>query len=441
MNNVSGRFIRLILKTLEKLLRAWQTEGCDPAWMIRKAALLIETHRNDDAVQLINRALSTIRENHGDDRSVVGPSCEGWALWLALPFERESGGPSENLIDAPPAFGRWRELAHLKCDAFTEKLYYVEAIKGNSEKKEKLSFDLSVPSNREITLSNSGQDQQIAVYRAIRLSEVAGLPPSAHHFVVASDILQLAADKLSVSDPAMAARLILRISDYDEAPTLTHVFSRTHVAAMPADLASTLAQICVEVIEYALPRIVGTDKQDGISWIERLRVAIEALSRLVLRLDPEAAEEIFNKALEWYRNDNIAQHSWLSRPIQHILDRSFEALPENRQVEQALELLGTPIVGLDNFVTDESRYPDPGYLLKQEFPPPIRTSDNENRWQETISFLVRGLRAGDETRKKSGQKNLEGSLLEATDGFRNITSRAGPLERGSYWIRRSAGWN
>ncbi len=125
----------LNFETLEKLLGAWQTEGYDPAWKIRKAALLIETNRNDDAFQLINRALSTIRENPGDGRSVVGPSCEGWALWLALPFEREFGGPSENLIDSPPAFERWRKLARLKCDAFAEKLYYVEKIKGNREKK------------------------------------------------------------------------------------------------------------------------------------------------------------------------------------------------------------------------------------------------------------------------------------------------------------------
>ena len=81
--------------TLGNLLDAWQTEGCDPAWMTRKAALLIETNRNDDAVQLLNRALLSIRENPGDDRSLAGPSREGWALWLALPFEQEFGGATK----------------------------------------------------------------------------------------------------------------------------------------------------------------------------------------------------------------------------------------------------------------------------------------------------------------------------------------------------------
>ena len=347
----------LDFEELEKLLRAWQTEGCDPAWMLRKAALLIEINRSDDAVQMINRALSTIRENPRDGRSMAGPSREGWALWLALPFERKFGRSSENLIDAPPASQRWRELAHLKCDARAEIHAFTEAIKDGDKEKEKQSFDLGVPPNREIRFSNAEHNQKIAAYRAVRLSEVAGLPPVANRVVVASYMLKLVAEKLSVSDSAMATRLILRISDFDENPTLTHILSRTRVAAMPADQVNTLAQICISVIEYALPRIVGTGEQIGISWIERLRVAVESLSRLVLRLEPKMVEEIFNKALEWYRNDRIAQHPWMSQPVRHILNRSFEALPKSCRTEHALDLLGAPIVGLDNFVADKSRYP------------------------------------------------------------------------------------
>ena len=322
------------------------------------------------------------------------------------------GPPSEKQIDAPPASQRWRELAYLKCDARAELHAYTEAIKGGIKNKEKLSFDLGVPPNREILLSSTKRHQQIEAYRAVRLIEVAGLIPAN-----CRSILELAADNLSAFAPELAVRLILRISHYDENPTLTHVLSRTRVAAMPADMASSLAQSCVSVIEYALPRIVDTGRQRIIFWIERLRVSIEALSRLVLRLEPEMAEEIFKKALEWYRNDYIARDFWMSQPVRHLLERSFEALPETRRTELALDLLGAPIVGLDNFVTDVSHYPDPGYLLEKKFSPPIRTSDNENRWQETINFLVRGLRAGDETRKRASRRIVEiafwGRLTEA----------------------------
>ena len=392
----------LDFEPLEELLDAWQTEGCDPVWMLRKVALLIETNRNDDAVQLLDHAFSAIRENSGDGRSVAGPSREGWALWLTLPFEREFGRPSENRIDAPLAPQRWRELAHLKCDARAEMHAYTEAIKGGNNKKEKQSFDLGGSPNREIHLSSAEYNRQIAAYRAVRLIEVAGLIPAN-----CQSILELAANNLSALHPELAVRLILRISSYDENPTLTHVLSRTRVAAMPADLASELTQTCVGIIGYALPRIVGTSRQSIISWIERLRVAIEALSRLVLRLEPKITEEIFKKALEWYQNDNIAQDSWMSQPVRHLLERSFEALPKSHRTKHAFDLLGAPIVGMDGFAASVSYYLDPGDLLQNEISPPIRTSDNENRWQETVSFLVRGLHAGDEARKRAVRRIVE----------------------------------
>ena len=392
----------LDFETLGNLLDTWQTEGCDPVWMLRKAALLIETNQNDDAVQLLNHAFSAIRENSGDGRSVAGSSREGWALWLTLPFDREFGGQSEKRIDSPPASQRWRELAHLKCDARAEMHAYTEAIKGGNNRKEKQSFDLGGSPNREIHWSSAEYNRQIAAYRAVRLIEVAGLIPAN-----CQSILELAANNLSALHPELAVRLVLRISSYDENPTLTHVLSRTRVAAMPADLVSALTQTCVGVIEYALPRIVGTGRQSIISWIERLRVAIEALSRLVLRLEPEMVEEIFKKALEWYQNGNIAQDSWMSQSVRHLLERSFEALPKSHRTKHAFDLLNAPIVGMDGFAASVSYYLDPGDLLQNEISPPIRTSDNENRWQETVSFLVRGLHADDEARKRAVRRIVE----------------------------------
>ena len=298
----------LDFEKLEDLLKDWQTENCDPVWMMRKAAILFEMNQNDDAIQLLNHALSAIRENFGDRRSLAGPSREGWALWLALASERGWGEPDQNLIDAPPTFSRWRELASLKCDASIEKHWYEQAIKGSDTKQEKQPFDLGQGQGYHFHLSNAEYDQQIAAYRAIRLSEVAGLPPIANRFVVASDMLKLAADRLAMTDPEMAARLILRVSDLDEDPMLTQVLSRPRVAAMPVDLVKRLIQVCNSAIEYALPRITG-----GRFWIDRLRVVLEVLSRLVLRSDPEMAETVFDKALEYYQNNHVAQDMLVSK--------------------------------------------------------------------------------------------------------------------------------
>ena len=390
----------LDFKKLDDLLKDWQTENCDPVWMLRKAAILVETNRNDDAIGLLNHALSSIRAIPRNECSVAGPSREGWALGMARAFEREFGEPVKNRIDAPPAFMRWRELTSLKCNAAAEKNYYAEAISGRNDKKERLPFDLGHRYGPVFRITNEERDRQVATYRAIRLSEVAGLPPSANHFVIASDILKLAANKLSLNDPDMAARLVLRVSDYDQDVTLTRVFSRTRAAAMPVDLVKRLVQICKDAIEYALPRIAG-GRQHAIFWIERLRVVLEALSRLVLRLDLEMAEVVFNQALEYYRNEHVARDPFLAEPIKHILKRSWETLPKDRQTSRILDLLSAPIVGMDGFTASSERYPEPGELIQDELSLPTRTPDNESRWQEIVSVLIRGLNTGGEARKRA----------------------------------------
>ena len=399
----------LDFKKLDDLLKDWQTKNCDPVWMLRKAAILVEMNRNDDTIQLLNHALSAIRENPFNERNLARPSREGWALWLALEFEkRESlfGESVKNQIDAPPAFMRWRELTSLKCNAFVEKHDYADAIRGHNDKKEKLPFDLGHRYEPVLLISNEERDRQVAAYRAIRLSEVAGLPPSAKRFGIASDILKLAANKLSLNDPNMAARLVLRVSNYDQDVTLTRVFSRTRVATMPMDSVKRLVQVCNGAIEYALPQITG-GRPRAIFWIERLRVVLEALSRLVLRLDPAMAEIVFNQALEYYRNDHVARDRLLAEPLHHILKRSWETLPKDRQTSRVLDLLSAPIVGMDGLTASSERYPEPGWLIRDELSLPTRTQGNESRWQEIINLLIRGLNTGGEARKRASIRTIK----------------------------------
>lgn len=386
-------------EALDGLLKDWQTENCDSVWMMRKAALLTETGRNDEASKLIEDALAASRESPADARSVAGPSRESWALWSAW----RDGGENQQVL-----MKRWDELAPLKCNAFTEKHHIANAIQGKRETEEAPVFDLGRRRGSGFSWSREEFDRLIAAYRAIRLSEVAGLPPSVNHMNVATDILKLAAENLAVSYPEMAARLVLRVSTYEKDKTLTQVFSRTRVATLSTDSAKTLAEICNSVIEYALPRIVGTDEHGHrpIFWIERMQVAMEALSRLVLRLDPDMVESIFTKALEYYQNDYVTRDTWLHDPVRNLLKRSWETLPEDRRIARVLDLLNAPIIGMDNFTAKSAiRYPDPGELLQDDelFSPP-RTADNDHRWQEVVSLLVRGLHAGGEARKRASRR-------------------------------------
>ena len=73
--------------SLDELLADWNTENCDPAWMMRKSAVLWETRRDEEAEDLLQRAIVDIRAMPEDESSVAGPSREAWATRVALGWD------------------------------------------------------------------------------------------------------------------------------------------------------------------------------------------------------------------------------------------------------------------------------------------------------------------------------------------------------------------
>ena len=177
--------------------------------------------------------------------------------------------------------------------------------------------------------------------------------------------------------------------------------SRGHLARLTDDTAAELAQLCIRVIKHALPRLFTSNEPIGqIPWVERMRVALEVLSRLTLRLPPGMVNHALDLGLECYRTDRVAQHSLLGHPLGNLLERAWEALSKDHRAIRAFDLLAAPIMGLDNFAAGANR-PDPGRFLSAEDLPSERTTRNEQQYQEVVSFLIRGLLGNDDARKRA----------------------------------------
>ena len=313
-------------EALELLLQGWQVEDCDPIW-IHALCLADEVRDRTGTMkrsELVQKALNAIRSARDGDLSVASASREGWALWSAWSVD------NRRMLNK-----RWDELARMKCDAAFEKNFIASKLSDSGRAKEAPLFDLSV--RRGTRLSFSNVDPEFAAYRAVRLSEVAGLPPATRHagfpIGVSADILKLAAPDLVAASPELAVRLVLRSCTYEKDEALQNVLSRTRVALIPDDSVRQLTEECTTLIEYGLPH----------GWIERIRVAFEVLSRLVLRLDPDSTLNVFDKALEYYANrrDRVASHVWLSEPLANLLRRSWDALPPDHRSSRILDVLET----------------------------------------------------------------------------------------------------
>ena len=375
--------------TLNELLDVWDVDNSDPVWKLRKAAILTEMRRHNESLLLVQGALNSFRKDFASESSVANASRMSWALASTLTWDNRRS-----------VFRRWDELASLRCHAWNE-IAHLRLTMERTERQEKApSYDYGVSRSAGVRWSNARHTRLVAAYRTIRLPEVAGLPPATSprgdrfgSVGVTSGVLTLAAEELASLIPELAIRLVLRLLTSDTDDTLGRVVSRTSVATLTEDSAASLASICTDAIDFALPRLFTPDERKaGISSIERMRVAIEVLSRLVPRLKPEMVNTALDKGLECYRTPRIVQHDFLTEPVGHLLERSWKALPKGHRSNRVFDLLASPITGMDGFEVGRGLR-DPISFIGSEDLSAWMKSDSNDQYREVVDFLSRTLRS------------------------------------------------
>ena len=387
----------LDFERLGRLLDSWQLGDCDQIWRMRKAALLTEIGRHDESGALIEEALKSVGENHSSTPNVAVATLESWAL-----------GSKLNDRTRHSVFRRWDELATWKCHAWDEVDHIARAMRRTEEKRDKPSFELGIGRTTGVRWSNDNYTRTIAAYRAVRLPEITGLPPVNFPSgdlpiptAAASGLLKLAADELANINPELSIKLLLRVCTYDRDEVLLRVLSRTRVATLNDDVTTRIAQICMRRIEYTLPRLLASDETErAISSVEGMRVFMEVLSRLALRLTPDMVNATLDIALECYGSDRVRGHFWLGPPLTSLLRWTWEALPEKRRTERVFDLLLAPIVGLDD-IEAVSDIPDTSQFIRVEDIPSERTTENHACFEQAVHFLIRGVRGNEEARSRA----------------------------------------
>ena len=288
---------------------------------------------------------------------------------------------------------RLRDLVPLQCDVFEERQSISESMGKNKPEEEPPVFDVN--RRRGTTVRFSNYDPQDAVYRALRLSEMGGIPPSKW-----AEVLRKAAEEMSDWNLEKAVRLIMRAGIRNNDRAHERVLSRTHIATLPTEQANSLSEACLRIIDRALLGLVVATLQP------RTETAIEVLSRLAIRVSPDLAESILNRAMEYCQNTQLAKGTW-GKEIQHLLQRSWEALPEEYRRRRALDLLNTPIAGLDSpapFM--EYEWPDPAGVLTGTNTALQRTLDDEQQWQTAVAMVARGLNGDITARNRAGNRMI-----------------------------------
>ena len=395
----------LDFRGLSAELDQWTPTG-DPFWAVRKAALLVELGRGDDAQPLLTSTIHAMRQRRRGSRNIAVRSRESYALYFLNALNSGLGDDADESYHST-----MREFRRFNCDPDGDIQHLVRNLQQPVRRERGPPFGLGERRSTRPTIHTaehyvSGPDALwgYAASRAIRFGEVCGLPPSAGQWSVTAHLLSAAAEALySGGELELALRVTLRITTYDGDDLLKKLLSRPKLASMPFDLVRSLTGICLRVVDEYVTSGTSTRAPDAaIHPIDRMRVAMEALSRFVLRLPSNEAADLFNKALAFYANPAIVGHPFIRDATRDLLERTWEALPQSRRTLFAFDVLNAPVIGVDGFVVESFGVTDPGSLIEDgDSVLPERSNQTEEKWRETVRFLVHCLSFDKEARSRA----------------------------------------
>lgn len=401
-------------EALRNGLSEWEVRAGDPFWGVRKAALMFEgDQKGEDALPLLGASIEQLRGVAKDGSVELSAlSREAWASYLAKTLESRSwsGGSGSSAYRR-----RARHLARFNCDPDSEIGALSSAIEYRAESGDDKGPGFELGGGHatrtlrfESTDIPSPEEQRVGTaYRVLRLAEVVGLPSLADRWPSTKHMLGKASEAFYRNGQVeLALRLMLRIAHGSGDDLLNRLMSRPRVASLPEGIVESLAVACERTISYHRERGFGRQPPEGVvAARERVGVAMECLSRLVLRPDAADPGRVTRCAMACYETRAFYEEVLLRSEIRNLLTRSWEALPEDDRADFVFDFLNAPIVGLDGFSPNPYAFVDPGELFDgEDVRLPGRDADTEADWVRTVQFLVKGLRGDQEARSRAARR-------------------------------------
>lgn len=336
--------------------------GEDPVWKLRQAAQLIELGRFDEGVKLIATAYGQLRESHRCDRySIPILSRLMWARFLLNAAPRAN--PNQSLEELPNFVeSNYREW---KCDPWA----WIEYIRETSNKQYETYLKNQKPIE-PLFGQGSYRDNSSAVRFVNKTTEhlllegltrEVGIPLRLGGVFMNVNSLIGTAEKLALSadfgTELKSYTLAIRAARDESSPSIKDVFTRIGVACAPKDAVDTLLDRLLVAIDYwRKKREQGTVDQRNHA-LSALRPLMEVLARLVVRVCPTKAKEVFRLALAIGQQRDL-QHAWLFDVLEHLLEHSLSSIPKTKQGELLADTLAFP---LPNEIADSSSpsWPNP----------------------------------------------------------------------------------
>lgn len=324
-------------KSIESEIEAIQGE--DPIWKLRKASLLAEVGNFEASKREVSEAYSTLRRrSRQDPNSIWVQSRLAWAHWFFQIVTHLDEG-SEFIETLAEKFRStrcdpWEYITYIRKRISRQQEKYFE-----SQQKIEPLFHEGHYRDRSNDISFSSELPAIFVLEGI--AEVVGLPFMWENV----DLFSTDVEHLVTTDKQAESayfHLAIRAASSASSIALKRVFSRIILAKTPTELVDDLVYRVISAIEYWRKRVKSSKQEWNLYAIQRVRVFVEVLARLSIRLSDDRAMEVFKMAMEM-GHDNALRPDLFYEVLGNLISCSLTSIPRTRHSELLLKALDFPL--------------------------------------------------------------------------------------------------
>lgn len=341
------RRANLDFAALESQVSAWQVDG-DPYWNVRRAGLLYDLGRDEEASELSVQALNEIRRRTSRGANDIPSwSRESYAMLLRSSFlYGDTGSWSAHKATRDRFDQRQDLLATRGCTGRQDFFRLTEALNQVPPPlldpvERRTRFDIGSSSVKLRFAGASDAERRLLAYRAVRFLDETGIPSRMPNVKVGAQILEHASRWLIDVEPNAAIDALMRGGEKPGSDTFEEIFNRSTVASVDPHEADRLLGKLLRLANVAHVRAT-TPAQDRAFWQDRLRIAVELISRFVLRAPQHAADAI-QLALRLAASPRLANQLGIPDEIARLVSRSAETLDESGRARELPMLFNTAV--------------------------------------------------------------------------------------------------
>ncbi|HEV7642783.1 MAG TPA: SIR2 family protein [Pyrinomonadaceae bacterium] len=431
---------RLDHEEARKILLEWDKNLGNSFWHVKRAAILAEIGEIEQAENLAEAALSSIRmrqQPFAQDYTLLAQ--EGWTLLLL------KGIKDNSILIGNKAVGeyrdRWEQLAVYHCNPWIDLENFELKVK-NLDPRPKPARTVGkgfLPTEETISyslISSSELEKTRLALSFLRMFEEAGLPFRSNRVLNFSEAVTNAAICLADSDLEQTISTIIRTEKTDE---INRWFQYHHVANLSETLVNRFFDLFSASFLRAIERYQQSLGNEALqeTALRRIKLFAELMSRLSHRLSLVQLERVFSYAEQIYVHPIFTNNFWLHESVAILFKRVLEAMSSADIFTHIYRLLSLPLPTEGGFqVAQPQTWSDPFERIRWKKDFKLPEGHDRSTWDPVIENLIRIIRSGPAEARKRAIIRLatlhEIKILnanETTEFARAIWSRIDPETR------------